>query len=243
MMNSINSSQKGFSLIELMVAMAIASILMAGIYTFYHNQLKTHITQQQMVDMQQDARAAMYMMTRELRMAGYDPQNTGASIRIANVAQMAFDSDSDGTADGVINDNTERFFYALSNDADEDGLADGTPCNLQRGSWDAPAAPVSKDMNPLALNIEALNFVYLDSAGNTLNDDGNGNVIANIAAIRSVEITLVARSGDALPALMRDQIDNTVYTNQQGRVLLPAPNDNFRRIRLTAAVKVRNLGL
>ena len=243
MMKSINSSQKGFSLIELMVSMAIASILMAGIYTFYQNQLKSHITQQQMVDMQQDARAAMYMMTRELRMAGYDPQNTGATIRTANVAQMAFDSDSDGAADGVINDNTERFFYALSNDADEDGLADGTPCNLQRGSWDAPAAPVSKTMNPLALNIEALNFVYLDIDGDTLNDDGNGNVIANIGAIRSVEITLVARSGDALPALMRDQIDNTVYTNQQGRVLLPAPNDNFRRIRLTAAVKVRNLGL
>ena len=98
-------------------------------------------------------------------------------------------------------------------------------------------------MNPLALNIEALNFVYLDSAGNTLNDDGNGNVIANIAAIRSVEITLVARSGDVVPVLMRDQIDNTVYTNQQGRILLPAQNDNFRRIRLTAAVKVRNLGL
>ena len=242
MMKSINSSQKGFSLIELMVTMAIASILMAGIYTFYHQQLKTHITQQQMVDMQQDARAAMYMMTRELRMAGYDPQNTGASIRTANVAQMAFDSDSDGAADGVIND-TERFFYALSNDADEDGLADGTPCNLERGSWDTPAAPVSKNMNPLALNIDALNFVYLDSAGNTLNDDGNGNVIANIGAIRSVEITLVARSGDVVPVLMHDQIDNTVYTNQQGRVLLPAPNDNFRRIRLTAAVKVRNLGL
>jgi type IV pilus assembly protein PilW len=70
MMKSINSSQKGFSLIELLVAMAIASILMAGIYTFYQNQLKTHITQQQMVDMQQDARAAMYMMTRDIRMAG-----------------------------------------------------------------------------------------------------------------------------------------------------------------------------
>ena len=238
----MTSSQKGFSLIELMVTVAIASILMAGIYTFYHQQLKTHVTQQQLVDMQQDARAAMYMMTREIRMAGYDPQNTGATIRTANVARMAFDSDSDGAADGVIND-TERFFYALSNDADQDGQADGTPCNLERGSWDTPAAPVAKDMNPLALNIDALNFVYLDNAGNILDDDGNGNVIANIGAIRSVQITLVARSGDAVPALMRDQIDNTVYTNQQGRVLLPAPNDNFRRIRLTAAVKVRNLGL
>jgi len=57
--------------------------------------------------MQQDARAAMYLMTREIRMAGYDPLNsTGATIRTANVAQMAFDSD--GTAGGGINPKTER---------------------------------------------------------------------------------------------------------------------------------------
>ena len=243
MMNSNNTNQKGFTLIELMVAMVIASVLMAGIYTFYHNQLKTHVTQREMVDMQQDARAAMYMMTREIRMAGYDPQNTGATIRTANVAQMAFDSDSDGTADGVINDNTERFFYALSNDTDSDGLADGTPCNLERGSWDTPAGPVSKNMSTVALNIDALNFVYLDINGNTLNDDGDGNVTTSLPEIRSVQITLVARSGDRVPALMRKRADRSTYTNQQGRVILPAPNDNFRRIRLTAAVKVRNLGL
>jgi type IV pilus assembly protein PilW len=241
MMISTNTSQKGFSLIELMVAMAIASVLMAGIYTFYHNQLKTHITQQEMVDMQQDARAAMYMMTREIRMAGYDPQNTGATIRTANVAQMAFDSDSDGTADGVINANSERFYYALSNDADRDGLADGTPCNLVRGGWDNSLNP--EDLNPVALNIDALNFVYLDNDGNTLNDDGNGNVTSSLADIRSVQITLVARSGDVVPVLMRKHTDNTIYTNQQGTVILPAQNDNFRRIRLTATVKVRNLGL
>ncbi len=232
MMISINTSQKGFSLIELMVAMAIASVLMAGIYTFYHNQLKTHITQQEMVDMQQDARAAMYMMTREIRMAGYDPLNTGATIRTANVAQMAFDSDSDGTADGVINANSERFYYALSNDADGDGLADGTPCNLERGGWDNSLNP--EDLNPVALNIDALNFVYLDNDGITA---------SSLADIRSVQITLVARSGDVVPVLMRKLTDNTIYTNQQGTVILPAQNDNFRRIRLTATVKVRNLGL
>jgi type IV pilus assembly protein PilW len=221
MMNSITTSQKGFSLLELMVAMAIASVLMAGIYTFYHNQLKTHITQQEMVDMQQDARAAMYMMTREIRMAGYDPQyNSGATIRTANVAAIAFDSDDDG--DGVINANSERFYYALNSDT------------LVRGGWNTPSAPVPVNLNPVALNIDALNFVYLDNAGNTTSD---------LPSIRSVQITLVARSGDEVPALMRKRTDSTTYTNQQGTVILPAQNDNFRRIRLTTAVKVRNLGL
>ncbi len=248
MMNSINTSQKGFSLIELMVAMAIASVLMAGIYTFYQNQLKSHITQQVLVDMQQDARVAMYMMTREIRMAGYDPQNsTGSTIRTANAAQIAFDSDEN--FDGVIDVNSERFYYALSNDADgdgvndadDDGFVDATRCNLERGSWDNGLNPVA--LNPVALNIDALNFVYLDNAGTVLDDDGNGNVTANMAAIRSIQITLVARSGDRVAGGMRIQTDSRTYTNQQGRVLLAAQNDNFRRIRLTAAVKVRNLGL
>jgi len=220
MMNSINTSQKGFSLIELMVAMAIASVLMAGIYTFYNNQLKTHITQQEMVDMQQDARAAMYMMTREIRMAGYDPQyNSGATIRTANAAAIAFDSDEN--ADGEI-DSDECFYYGLDNDT------------LVRGGWNTPLAPVPEDLNPVALNIDALNFVYLNNDGITASD---------LADIRSVQITLVARSGDNVPVLMRKHTDNTIYTNQQGTEIFSAPNDNFRRIRLTATVKVRNLGL
>lgn len=42
---------------------------------------------------------------------------------------------------------------------------------------------------------------------------------------------------------MYRQFDSTTYTNPQGTVILAAPNDNFRRIQLTAAVKVRNMGL
>jgi type IV pilus assembly protein PilW len=170
-----------------------------------------------MVDMQQDARAAMYMMTREIRMAGYDPQyNSGATIRTANDEAIAFDSDEN--RNGAI-DTDERFYYALNN-------GNG---NLERGRWDDLG-----NLKPVALNIDALNFVYLDNDGNTTSD---------LPSIRSVQITLVARSGDDVPVLMRKHTDNTIYTNQQGTVILPAQNDNFRRIRLTATVKVRNLGL
>ncbi len=236
---SINTSQKGFTLIELMVGMAIASVVMAAIFTFYQNQLKSHITQEELVDMQQDARVSMYMMTREIRMAGYDPANTGATIRTANAGQIAFDSDDND--DGAIDVNSERFYFGLSNDADGDGVADGTPCNLERGSWDNGFNPVG--LSPVALNIDALNFVYLDGAGTVLDDDGNGNVTASMAAIRSVQITLVARAGEQLRGLMYRDAGNRSYTNQQGTVLLDAPDDGFHRIRLTAAVKVRNLGL
>ena len=230
MSNWTHNGQKGFTLLELMIGMAISLVLMAGIYTFYQSQLKGHITQQELVEMQQDARVGMYMMTTEIRMAGFDPQNTGASIRTADAGRIAFDSDEND--DGVINVATERYYYGLSNDADGDGIADGTPCNLMRVNWDDGLNPVA--LSPVALNIDALNFVYLD---------GNGNVTADMAAIRSVQITLVARSGESIRGLMYRQKDSRSYTNQQGLVLLDDPDDDFHRIRLTAAVKVRNLGL
>ena len=228
MTNSTNTGHKGFTLIELMVGMAIASVLMAGIFTFYQNQLKSHITQQELVDMQQDARAGMYMMTSEIRMAGHDPQNTGQfTILIADADQIFFRSDIDGNGTIAID---EHFYYTL----DDGDLVRG-------GDFDEDTSMF--ELSPVALNIDALNFVYLDGSGTVLDDDGNGNVSANMAAIRSVQITLVARSGERLRGLMYREVDSSSYTNQQGMVLLDAPDDGLHRIRLTAAVKVRNLGL
>jgi type IV pilus assembly protein PilW len=63
----------GFSLIELMVAMAIAGIVLTGIYGAYQDQLRTSITQDRIVDMNQNLRTAMYIIERDLRMGGANP--------------------------------------------------------------------------------------------------------------------------------------------------------------------------
>ena len=241
MMISTNNNHKGFSLIELMVVMAISSIVMAGIYMFYQSNLRSHITQQALVDMQQDMRAAMYMMTREIRVAGYDPsRSTAATFTIASIAEVQFQLDDNGDGDfddGGGNDPNEQVRYVLSNDADGDGVADGTPCNLVRQEWADPVQVV-------ALNIDALNIVYLDQDGTDLIDPATGSVPADeIRDIRSVQITIVGRSGEQLPVLFNSGTDNTSYINQQDTEILGAQNDEFRRMRLTSEVKVRNMGL
>jgi len=240
-MISKNNNHKGFTLIELLVAIAIGSIVIAGIVMFFQSNLRSYITQQTMVDMQQDMRAAMHMMTREIRMAGYGlTRDTSATFLIANTAEVQFqlDDNSDGDfVDGVGNDPDEQVRYALSNDADRDGVADGTPCNLIRQEW-ADAEEV------VALNVDALNIVYLDEDGAVLIDPLTGSVPAGeIRDIRSVQITIVGRSGAQLPVLFNSGTDNTSYINQQGTEILGARNDKFRRIRLTSDIKVRNMGL
>jgi prepilin-type N-terminal cleavage/methylation domain-containing protein len=61
---------KGVTLIELMIALVIAAILVAGTYSIFISQQRTYIAQDQIVGAQQDGRAALTIMARDIRMAG-----------------------------------------------------------------------------------------------------------------------------------------------------------------------------
>lgn len=79
---------RGFSLVELMVAIAIASIVIASISRVYYTQQISATNQHLVVEMQQNARSAMTLMKREIRMAGYRP---AASDGIDNDGDSAID--------------------------------------------------------------------------------------------------------------------------------------------------------
>jgi len=130
--------KKGFSLIELMTALALTSIVMVGIYTMYFTQTKSHATQQVVVDMQQGIRMGMFLMEKEIRMAGYDPTDSNdypndpqIQIISAQRASITFTMDITG-AESDLDDNdgdgnTDQFDLDQDNDGidnDLDGLVD-----------------------------------------------------------------------------------------------------------------------
>jgi prepilin-type N-terminal cleavage/methylation domain-containing protein len=61
----------GFTLVELLMAIPLGLLLMAGIYTTFKAQQDSYIVQDQIGAMQQNLRGAMYVITRDLQMAGY----------------------------------------------------------------------------------------------------------------------------------------------------------------------------
>jgi type IV pilus assembly protein PilW len=209
-------SNQGVTLIELMIGMTMFLLVLGGIYSTFQSQHKSYLMQEEVAAMQQNIRAAMFYMTKEIRMAGCDPTgNAGAGIVTANANSISFTEDIRGDADGsdpdgATNDPNESIAYALSGN------------NLVRNTGGGNQV--------VAENIDALDFVYLDE---------NGNSTATLTDIRSVEITIVARTGRAL----RTTKNNNLYYNQQGTQILGAQNDNFSRKSMTTFIKGRNLGI
>lgn len=69
-------NNRGLTLIELLIALVVSSILIAAIYKTFISQQHSYTVQEQVVDMQQNVRAAINKMVREIRMAGFGRQDS-----------------------------------------------------------------------------------------------------------------------------------------------------------------------
>lgn len=61
----------GFSLLEALVAIVLSGIVITAVFRIYINQHKCWNQQEEIIDMQQNARAAIDELSRQIRMAGY----------------------------------------------------------------------------------------------------------------------------------------------------------------------------
>ncbi|HRL92206.1 MAG TPA: PilW family protein [Pseudomonas sp.] len=77
-------SQKGLSLIELMVAMAIGLFLLLGVSKIFLDSKRTYSFQQSLARIQENGRMAQEFMGRDIRMAGYTGCASGDYSSITN---------------------------------------------------------------------------------------------------------------------------------------------------------------
>jgi len=94
-MDAIFKKDKGITLIELLVALVISGFLLAAAYRTFIGQQKTFVVQEQVVDIQQNVRAAINRMMTELRMSSF-----------GNVSMVLPVTYTTGTFNNVLNLNT-----------------------------------------------------------------------------------------------------------------------------------------
>jgi type IV pilus assembly protein PilW len=219
---------RGFSLIEVLVAMAVSSILITAIYQLFHNQRDSYLLQDQVAEMQQNLRSGLYLLTKELRSAGYDPLRTGLFGFVTDFAapNQIFNPD--------INYATDKSTIAFTIDDNEDGVRDKNDAeqiayrlNTSTNALERYSASNSA-WQVVATNVDALDFVYLDTAG---------AVTTNPANIRAVQITMLVRTGEK----DREYKNPHTYLNKQGQnICTSCTNDQYYRRLLSTTIHIRN---
>ncbi|AFL74090.1 PilW family protein [Thiocystis violascens] len=84
MRNNGRTLQAGLTLIELMIAMTLGLFLMLGVTNVYLAQRQAYRTNENLANMQNNARAAFELMARELREAGVNPCGTPIVSNVTN---------------------------------------------------------------------------------------------------------------------------------------------------------------
>jgi prepilin-type N-terminal cleavage/methylation domain-containing protein len=104
---------KGITLIELMVALVICSIVMGAIYRLFITQTRAYTVQDQVAEVQQSVRSAMEILVRDLRMTGCE---TVAPPIVTPVASNSI----------TVNYQASQVTYSIVNGSLRRTLADGT---------------------------------------------------------------------------------------------------------------------
>lgn len=126
-------NKRGFTLIELMVALVMVGIIGMGAIRLFIAQHQAFLQQNDGVRITQNARAGFDMLVRELRNAGYDPRDA-AGASITDWTSDSFGWTADLNADGDIADDGETVLYYYEPDEEtlirseagvEDEVADG----------------------------------------------------------------------------------------------------------------------
>lgn len=159
----------GYTLAELLVAIAVVGVVVAGVATLLRSGTLAYVDGTARLEAQQSGRVALERMTRELRMAGLDPRGVGFPA-LVNPGPTGFTIQNDLDGDGIIAGRGERITYSVR----------GRTLRRNAGGG----------AQPMMDGLESLSLTYLDGAGQAPRSPGE---------IRAVVIVLTAGSGAGGP--------------------------------------------
>ncbi|MBK5099397.1 MAG: prepilin-type N-terminal cleavage/methylation domain-containing protein [Desulfobacteraceae bacterium] len=188
--------EKGFTLVEILIAMGASLVVLGALVSTFVIQNKAYTQQGRVIEMQENARAGLEMMTRELIMGGYIAP---ASVPTTDVSGESF---TDNAADYIEEADAEKI--AFEADVDNDGETEtvrytwsgvpGDPLRREVWEWNETNGTWggSGGAQPLAENIQGLVLTYYDGNGTELSSTPLNST--DRANLRRITIQLTGRT-------------------------------------------------
>jgi len=163
----------GFTLIELMVSIAIGLVVMASVATTFTSQTRAYSAQEQINQMEQNLRGALDIMSREIKMAGYKP-NGGTVTGVVSYSNTSLTIQADLDGDGLV----------LAS-----GAGSSTAYEQIVYAYDSANKKITRQVGDgivttLAENISAFSFLYYQ------NQSSGGAAATSTSNIRQVKISM-----------------------------------------------------
>jgi type IV pilus assembly protein PilW len=222
-----------------MIAMTVGGIVLASVMTAFMSQHKNYLSQDEIVELQQNGRVAMDMLVRDIYTIGYDPNDLDAGIVSATANTLTFTRD-----DGLTPNGLETISYTLydafasTTPPANDGLVDDLAIKT------TTAAGTSAGNQAVAENINQFFFRYLDSDGEVITTPVSA---ADEQRIRSIQVSVLVVASISDPGYTNTNTYTSEYTSPLGIVETPQTwgpaNDNLHRHLFIKTIKCRNLGI
>jgi type IV pilus assembly protein PilW len=239
---------RGFSLIELMIAMAIGLLLTLLVARLFVGSRDINRTTDDMSRMQENIRSAYQLLTRSVRHAGYrsDPAAdpallfTGSNIELtgtngngtaSDTISIAFQGSGlgAGPGDSTVVDCIGRPF--------DQGVTVVNTFSIGPGQNGNPALLCTSNLTPVMTaevvpDVSNMQILYGEDTGTGLNRDYTPNYfvpinsVTNLANVQSVRIALLFRTAN--PSA-RIGLDTATY-NLNGTVVGPFNDTEIRRV-------------
>ena len=196
----LNTANKGFTLVELLVGMAIFSIISLILVQQFSSGSRISTEQSAASRAQQSLRIARIMMAQDIRLAGLDPIGSfrfGFEEATSTKFRVTADLNRNGVVDNIDN---ERVTYTIQPGARN------LVKTLYEGTGAANAGTLTDRLDPAVSG-----FVYLDEVGNNL---GDPVPLANLEDIRVVVINLaVEELAGRVGTLTRNSVGRIMCRN------------------------------
>ena len=188
MRNPLKNSRSGFTLVEVLIAMAISSLLLGAVYSIFTSSQNINTSNEVTARIMQSLRTSLDLMESDIRMAGLTNHmlnNTSIYAGIVDASGIKLQFTADRNMDGTINTLDPAHLAGGLQESDFEQITYSYNAATKQLRQCLSEGTANESWDTVSDNVDSFNFSYFDVNNNVI-----ANPALNLTSICSVKVTI-----------------------------------------------------